>query len=91
MPVQVFYHLCRLGFIVEDDESIQTFRNKACLSSSNAAQGIYASFGLTPFLKVCGRCFHLQRHPSGPDRACQAVAAQGAGDPLFRADGAGKG
>lgn len=58
MSVQVFYHLCRLNFLDEEDKSIQIFIKKASPAPKKSIQGIYTPSGKTPFLDVCGRLYH---------------------------------
>lgn len=66
MAVQTFYHLCRLGFLDEDDERITTFTNKAQPSSAKVDQGVYRTKGTAPFLDVCGNRFHHNGIPVVP-------------------------
>ena len=66
MAVQIFYQLCRLGYIDEEDERIQTFILEAQPTFSKAIQGIYVSKGEAPFLEVCGRRFHFRGIPLIP-------------------------
>lgn len=66
MSVQVFYHLCRLGFIDEDDETILTFIHKARPVDSKVDQGVYKTNGIAPFLDVCGKLFHHRGIPLIP-------------------------
>ncbi len=66
MSVQVFYHLCRLGFIDEDDETILKFIRKARPVVSKVNQGVYETNGIAPFLDVCGKLFHHRGVPLVP-------------------------
>jgi hypothetical protein len=66
MSVQVFFHLCWLDFLGEDENKILSFINNACPTSMKEDQGIYVPIGKTPFLEVCGRLFHLPGIPLVP-------------------------
>jgi hypothetical protein len=66
MAVQPFYHLCRLGFIDEDNELVKRFVAGARPRPSKAEQGIYVQSGRAPFLAVCGRRFHHRGVPVVP-------------------------
>jgi hypothetical protein len=66
MSQQTFYHLCRLGFLDEADETISAFIPKAKPSPRKVAQGVYVSSGKAPFLEVCGRRFHHRGIPLVP-------------------------
>lgn len=66
MSVQVFYHLCRLGFLDEKDETILTFIHKAGPIISKAEKGVYKTTGTAPFLNVCGKLFHHRGIPLIP-------------------------
>ena len=65
MAMQTFYHLCRLGFLDEDDERVQRYVKAAQPKSVKAGQGIYYAKDRAPFLEVCGqRLFELATQPS---------------------------
>ncbi len=66
MSVQVFYHLCRLGFVSNDDDRIRTFIHAARPSPTKASQGAYSTAGTAPFLVVCGQCFQYRNIPVVP-------------------------
>ena len=66
MSMQTFYHLCRLEFLDEDDERIETYVKTAQPKPVNAEQGSYVAKGKAPFLKVCGQRFHHQGIPVVP-------------------------
>lgn len=66
MSVQVFYHLCRLRFLDEKDETILTFIHKAGPVFSKAEQGVYKTTDTAPFLNVCGKLFHHRGIPLIP-------------------------
>lgn len=66
MAVQVFYHLCRSGFLDEKDELILTFIHKAGPVFSKAEKGVYKTTGTAPFLDVCGKLFHHRGIPLIP-------------------------
>jgi hypothetical protein len=66
MSVQVLYHLCRLGFLDEEEETILTFTHKARPVTSKLEQGVYKSTGTAPFLEMCGRLFHHRDIPLIP-------------------------
>lgn len=66
MAVQVFYHLCRLGFIDQDSELAARFIHAARPQSDKAEQGIYQQSGKAPFLAVCGQRFHHRGVPVVP-------------------------
>jgi hypothetical protein len=58
MSVQVFYHLCRLRFIDEDNDLIRSFTIQARPKSKEVEHGVYYTLGTAPFLEVCGKRFH---------------------------------
>jgi hypothetical protein len=58
MSQQVFYHLCRLGFVDDRPELVAPFVCEARPDPAKAEQGLYASVGRAPFLAVCGQRFH---------------------------------
>jgi len=64
--VQVFYHLCRLGFVDEDEEKIRTFVCQARPVARKIDQGVYSTTGMAPFLTVCVRLFHHRGVPLIP-------------------------
>jgi hypothetical protein len=66
MSVQVFYHLCRLGFVDEQNETISTFIHKAHPAVRKSDLGVYASIGTAPFLDMCGKLFHHRGIPLIP-------------------------
>jgi hypothetical protein len=66
MSVQVFYHLCRLGFLDEEDETILTFIHKSRPVFSKVEQGVYKTTVTAPFLDVCGKLFHHRGIPVVP-------------------------
>jgi hypothetical protein len=66
MSVQVLYHLCRLGFVDEDDDNIRSFTKQARPKSKGVEQGVYSTLGKAPFLAVCGNLFHHQGIPLVP-------------------------
>jgi hypothetical protein len=66
MSVQVFYHVCRSGFLDENDEKILKFIHKARPVFSKAEQGVYKTTGKAPFLDVCGKLFHHRGIPVVP-------------------------
>ena len=65
MSMQTFYHLCRLGFL-DDDERIETYVKTAQPKPVKAEQGSYVAKGKAPFLKVCGQRFHHRGIPVVP-------------------------
>ena len=67
MAVQPFYHLCRWGFIDEEDsEQIARLLKGARPRPFKAEQGIYVQSGRAPFLAMCGRRFHHRGVPVVP-------------------------
>jgi hypothetical protein len=66
MAVQPFYHLCRLGFIDDDTDTIKQFVTSARPNPTKAKQSIYVPTGKAPFLTVCGQPFHHQHVPVVP-------------------------
>lgn len=66
MSVQVFYHLCRLDFIEENDNRVRQFVQRARPSPAKAEAGIYVSAGKAPFVEVCGQRFHHRGIPVIP-------------------------
>jgi hypothetical protein len=60
MSVQVFYHLCRLGFVDEQNETILTFIHKAQPAARKTDLCVYETIGTAPFLDVLGKLFHHQ-------------------------------
>jgi hypothetical protein len=63
---QVFFHLCRLGFLDEKTEKIELFVSKASPNKSKQKQGAYVTTGKAPFLEVCGERFHHNGIPVVP-------------------------
>jgi hypothetical protein len=63
---QVFYRLCRLGFLDEKDERIDLFIMNASPNISKQEQGVYVPKGTAPFLEVCGELFHHDGIPVVP-------------------------
>jgi hypothetical protein len=63
---QVFYHLCRLGFLDGKTEKIDLFVSKASPNKSKQKQGAYVTAGKAPFLEVCGVRFHHNGIPVVP-------------------------
>ena len=63
---QVFYHLCRLGFLDEKDERITQFVKSASPKKDKQEQGAYVTAGKAPFLAVCGEKFHHAGIPVVP-------------------------
>jgi hypothetical protein len=63
---QVFYHLCRLGFLDEKVERITLFVEKASPRKGKQELGAYATTGKAPFLEVCGERFHHNGIPVVP-------------------------
>jgi hypothetical protein len=66
MSVQVFYHLCRLGFLDEKNGMILAFMQRASPVTRKANQGVYVTSGKAPFLEVCGQLFHHSGIPLIP-------------------------
>jgi len=66
MAVQVFYHLCRLAFVDDELELVKAFVAGASPRPEEAARGLYRPVGRSPFLAVCGRCFHHRGVPVVP-------------------------
>ncbi|MBA7483956.1 hypothetical protein ES707_19473 [subsurface metagenome] len=60
MAPQVFYHLMRLGFIVNIDENLQTFLKRAQPSPVASVRKAYVPIGRSPFLTVCGRKYYYR-------------------------------
>jgi hypothetical protein len=63
---QVFYNLCRLGFLDEKDEGIDLFVKNASPKKDKAELGVYATTGKAPFLDMCGKRFHHHFIPVVP-------------------------
>jgi len=58
MAPQVFYHLVRLGFVANPDESLLTFLRAARPSPAAVVRKAYVPVGRSPFLGVCGRKYY---------------------------------
>jgi hypothetical protein len=58
MSQQVFYHVCRLGFVDDRTELVGPFVQGAKPDPGVAAEGAYRASGRAPFLLVCGQRFH---------------------------------
>ena len=63
---QIFYLLCRLGFLDEENEQISLFVTQASPKMDKRELGVYAAFGRAPFLEVCGKRFHHNGIPVVP-------------------------
>jgi len=61
MAPQVFYHLVKLGFITNPDESLLTFLRGARPSPAASVRKAYVPVGRSPFLSVCGRMFYHRK------------------------------
>ena len=66
MSQQVFYNLCLYRFIEEEDDRIRSYIKSARPNPVKAALGIYQPVGKSPFLNVCGSCFHHNNVPVIP-------------------------
>ncbi len=91
MSVQVFYHLCRLGFVDEKEDDILKFTWNACPNPRKSDQGIYTTSGKAPFLEVCGNLYHHKGIPSDPHITCQTMASPKEYSTVYRANEHGKG
>ena len=58
MAPQVLYHLVRLGFVANPDETLLAFLRTARPSPSAAGRKAYVPVGTSPFLRVCGRTYY---------------------------------
>lgn len=66
MSQQVFYQLCRLGFVEGQQERRQSFQERARPKPDRAAVGIYSPARPAAFLDVCGEVFYHDRVPVVP-------------------------
>lgn len=66
MSMQTFYHLCRLDFLDDNDERIQSYIDAAQPNQAKARDGSYVAIGKAPFLEVCGQRFHHRGVPVVP-------------------------
>jgi hypothetical protein len=65
MACQTFYHLCRLGFI-EEENGVQEFLLAARPDPEKARQGLYEQSKTGAFLSVCGKRYHHSGIPVIP-------------------------
>jgi hypothetical protein len=66
MAHQTFYNLCRLGFVDERSDLVQSFVQQSTPRATAASLGIYQPTTAGAFLSVCGQLFHHRATPIVP-------------------------